>query len=166
MRRRNDGMTLIEVMVALVFTGIAFTALALSQVTGFRVTRSSQEAAIAKDLAMYQVELFRGYGFEPFKLCPTFDPADNGYVGYPACAATEVSADYPAFDITWALTNHPEGTKLISPAALVEIKVVVEWTAASGVAKEYFLTSYLSCGDPGEAASTNVPCPTDSLLIP
>jgi prepilin-type N-terminal cleavage/methylation domain-containing protein len=166
MRRRNDGMTLIEVMVALVFTGIAFTALALSQVTGFRVTRSSQEAAIAKDLAMYQVELFRGYGFEPFKRCPTFDPDLSGYVGYPTCAGAEGSVDYPAFDVSWQLTNRPEGTKQMTPPALVEVKVVVEWSAANGNSKDYHLTSYLSCGDPGEAASTNVPCPTDSLLGP
>jgi type II secretory pathway pseudopilin PulG len=162
--RSEQGLTLIEVMIALVFTGIAFTALALSQVTGFRVTRSSQEAAIAKDLAMRQAELFRAYGFDPYDRCPTTSPADEGLVGYPACQDQEASIDHPGFVVKWALTNRPEGTKLMTPPALVEVKVTVEWQTRDAGTKEYFLTTYLSCGDPGEGVTTSVPCPQDSLL--
>jgi prepilin-type N-terminal cleavage/methylation domain-containing protein len=164
MRRSQQGLTLIEVLIALVFTGIAFTALALSQVTGFRATRSSQEAAIAKDLAMFQVELFRGYGFEPFSLCPTFDPGDNGWVGYPTCAGSEASAEHPNFTVNWELTNNPQGTKVMSKPALIEVKVTVTWDSQSGRTGNFPVTSYLSCGDPGEGVTTDVPCPTESLL--
>lgn len=168
MRRSNQGLTLIEVMVALVFTGIAFTALAMSQVTGFRVTRSSQEAAIAKDLAMRQMETFRGYGFDPFVMCPTID-ADTykpgTYAGYPSCEGTEMSSDHPRFTIDWSLSNRPQGTKLMSPPALVETKITVSWDD-KGRTRDYFLTSYMSCGDPGQFATTDVPCPKDTLLGP
>jgi prepilin-type N-terminal cleavage/methylation domain-containing protein len=165
-RRSAQGMTLIEVMVALVFTGIAFTALALSQVTGFRVTRSSQETTIAKDLAMRQMELFRSYGFEPFKRCPTFDPELDGWVGYPECEDDLLSTEHPGFGVEWEITNNPAGTKVMSPPALIEVNVTVTWNSRVGGAKEFYLTSYLSCGDPGEGATTNVPCPKTSLRAP
>lgn len=163
MRHSQQGLTLIEVMIALVFTGIAFTALAFSQVTGFRVTQSSQEAGIAKDLAMQRVELFRAYGFAPFSLCPTFDPADDGWIGYPNCEDQEASTEYPAFVTNWTLSNRPQGTKLMTPPALIEVKVTVQWQSRGGGSKEYLMTTYLSCGDPGEGVTTSVPCPTDSL---
>lgn len=168
MRRSNLGLTLIEVMVALVFTGIAFTALALSQVTGFRVTSSSQEAAIAKDLAMRQLESFRGYGFDPFVMCPTIDPdvyKPDLYAGYPTCEGEQTSSEQPRFTITWSMNNRPEGTKLMSPPSLVEAKITVNWDN-KGNNREYFLTSYMSCGDPGQFATTDVPCPKDTLLGP
>jgi prepilin-type N-terminal cleavage/methylation domain-containing protein len=164
MRRSQQGLTLIEVMIALVFTGIAFTALALSQVTGFRVTRSSQEAAIAKDLATGQAELFRAYGFDPFDRCPTFDPELDGWVGYPPCEGEEASADHPGFVVKWALTNRPQGTKLMTRPALIEVAITVEWQNREGSTKDYPLTTYLSCGDPGEGVTTSVPCPEESLL--
>lgn len=169
MRRSQHGLTLIEVMVALVFTGIAFTALALSQVTGFKVTRSSQQTVIAKDVGMRQLELFRGYGFHPFVRCPTIDPEvynPDSYTGYPACEATQASADHPGFTLDWSLTNNPAGTKLMSPdPALVEVKIDVFWQSGDET-KHFYLTSYLSCGDPGEFATTNVPCPKETLLGP
>lgn len=161
MRRSNQGLTLVEVLVALVFTGVAFTALALSQVTGFKVTRSSQEAAVARDLATKQLELFRSYGFEPYSECSTFDPEDQGFVGFPPCEATVTSDEYPRFTIHWLITDRPRGTPLMSKPALLEIQVEVTWDD-----KSYELTSYLSCGDPGEYATTKVPCPTESLLGP
>jgi prepilin-type N-terminal cleavage/methylation domain-containing protein len=164
MRRSQQGLTLIEVMIALVFTGIAFTALALSQVTGFRVTRSSQEAAIAKDLATGQAELFRAYGFDPFDTCPTFDPELYGWVGYPNCVDEEASADHPGVVVKWALTNRPQGTKLMSDPALIEVAITVEWPDRADGTNQYFLTTYLSCGDPGEGVTTSVPCPDESLL--
>lgn len=164
MRRETKGLTLVEVMVALAFTGIAFTALALSQVTGFRVTRTSQEAAIAKDLALHQMELFRSYGFQPFVRCPTFDPEVDGWVGYPACSGSETSSDYPGFVVDWALTNRPLGTKLMTPPSLIEVTITVRWQVREGDSKDFVLTSYLSCGDPGEVGSTDVPCPKASLL--
>lgn len=165
MRRSEHGLTLIEVMVALVFTGIAFTALALSQVTGFRVTRSSQEASIAKDVAMRQIESFRGYGFHPFVMCPTIDPEvydPDAYAGYPTCEGSEAVAEHPGFTVEWALTNRPEGLPQMSKPALIEVKILVDWQG-SGSGKEYPITSYLSCGDPGEFATTDVPCPKESL---
>lgn len=165
MRRSEQGLTLVEVLVALVFTGIAFTALALSQVTGFNVTRSSQETAIARDLAMRQVELFRSYGFQPFDLCPTIDPEVKdpyAYDGYPPCEGSESLAEHPGFTLEWALTNRPQGLPLMSKPALIEAAVTVHWQGKGG-GKNYPITSYLSCGDPGEFATTGVPCPKESL---
>ncbi|MEX2541282.1 MAG: prepilin-type N-terminal cleavage/methylation domain-containing protein [Trueperaceae bacterium] len=164
MRRSDQGLTLIEVMVALVFTGIAFTALALSQVTGFQVTRSSQEAAFAKDIAMRQMEVFRGYGFQPFNLCPTIDPEDKdtSLAGYPKCEGSEASAEHPGFTLEWVLSNRPQGLPQMSKPALVEAKITVRWQGKGG-GKDYAITSYLSCGDPGEFATTDVPCPKESL---
>jgi type II secretory pathway pseudopilin PulG len=165
MRSSRQGLTLVEVMVALAFTGIAFTALALSQVTGFKVTRNSQEAAIAKDLAHNRLEVFRAYGFHPFALCPTIDPEDldpAAYAGYPPCEGSATSSEYPAFDVAWSLSNRPQGTPQLSKPALIEVRVLINWPEGAKMSS-YAVTSYLSCGDPGAFASTDVPCPKESL---
>jgi type II secretory pathway pseudopilin PulG len=161
MRRDSEGITLVEVLVAMVFTGLAFTALALSQVTGFRVTRSSQESAIARDLATRQLETFRAYGFDPYVMCPippeSYKP--DSYAGYPECQGSVSSTDHKGFTTDWDLSTRPVGTKLMSKPALIEARITVSWDD-----NEYHLTSYLSCGDPGEFATTDVPCPVESLL--
>lgn len=151
MRRAVRGVTIIELMVALAVASIAFAALAYSQITGFRVTRSSQGAAIAKDIGMKRLEELRGAGFETYKHC--VDAAAT-----PDCSGSAADADHPTFTVHWEVTASPPGVPALDPPALKGVAVWVTWEDS-----RYDLIGYLSCGDPGESATTEVPCPTESL---
>lgn len=155
MRRRVAGVTIIELMVALAIVAIAFAALAYAQITGFRVTRSSQGAAIAKDVGMKQLELLRGLGYELYKDCPDGEPVVEGV---PGCTGSRVDEEHPSFTVHWAITAAPVGVAELDPPALKGVEIHVTWEDT-----RYDLVGYLSCGDPGEFATTEVPCPSESL---
>ena len=56
------------------------------------------------------------------------------------------------------VTASPAGVPALDPPALKGVEIEVTWEGAS-----YELVGYLSCGDPGETATTEVPCPIASL---
>lgn len=154
MTARASGLTVIELLVALAVASIAFAALAFSQVTGFRVTRSSQGAAIAKDVGMKQLEVIRGLGYGYYRHCSDGTETD--------CSGSAPNAEHPGFTVHWKITDSPEGVKVLSasePPALMGVEIQVTWEDT-----RYDLVGYLSCGDPGESATTEVPCPRESLL--
>lgn len=153
MKGRASGFSLLELLVALAMIGVAFGALAYVQVTGFRVTRSSQGAAIAKDLGMKQLEILRGRGYQAYRDCT------DGAAG---CSGTEVDDEHPSFSVSWTITDAPAGVKLLSgtePPALLGVEIQVTWEDT-----RYDLVGYLSCGDPGKTGTTETPCPRESLL--
>lgn len=156
MRRRVAGLTIIELMIALAIIGIAFAALAYAQVTGFRVTRSSQGAAIAKDLGMKQLEVIRGLGYGLYRDCPDAGPTEES--GLPPCSGSEADETHPGFTVHWSITSSPAGVNALDPPALKGVEIHVTWEDT-----RYDLVGYLSCGDPGETAMTEVPCPRASL---
>ena len=156
MRGRTAGVTIIELMVALAIVSIAFAALAYSQITGFRVTRSSQGAAIAKDLGMAKLEYLRALGYELYRACPDAGPAAGGPL--PACEGSEPGAEHPSFTVRWRITESPVGVPALDPPALKGVEISVTWEGT-----RYDLVGFLSCGDPGESALTQVPCPSGSL---
>lgn len=149
----RDGMTLVEVMIAVAIIGIAFVALAFSQVLGFRVTRVSQQTQIARDLATLQMETIRSNGFASYKDCDGSDSAPSD------CSGKVASSDYSDFTVSWDMDNSPPGMAAVSAPALVAVTVSVTWHD-----QEYALTNYLSCGDPDDESSTTVPCPGETLI--
>ena len=163
--RQSSGISLVEIIVTFSIIAIAFLALTMSQILGFRVTQDSAQSATARDIATQQLETIRGFGYVFYQDCPTLNPT----VG-PACQ----NASFPAMDdvpnhqgytIWWSVTNAPIDItgNAINPAeltpALVGIEVRVNWDGGS-----YDLTSYMSCADAGEFSNNAIFCPSGSLL--
>jgi type IV pilus modification protein PilV len=48
---KQEGLTLVEILIAIVIVGVAFMALANLQITNMRVTRDSQQASVATQIA-------------------------------------------------------------------------------------------------------------------
>jgi type II secretory pathway pseudopilin PulG len=170
--KQNSGLGIIEIMVALAIIGIAFVALAFSQVYSFRVTGNSQKTALAKDIASKKMEEIRGFGYSSFRACPSSTPITPPF----ACSASNESvANQAGYSLSWTITNQPKNPSdlsqtLSAPSAadpkpsLVGTTVTVSWQEGAGT-KSYVLSSYLSCADAGDFSSTTVPCPIESMRV-
>ena len=160
MNKHSEGLTLVEILVTITIIGIAFTALAFAQVSGFGVTRSSLEQMTARDLASKRIELIQSYGYAFYKGCPTTGP---GVTGIPGCSGSETPNSNPGFTLTWSVTKDlvAQGIPDRSPEdpALVGVNVRVAWQD-----KSYSLYTYLSCADAGDFSTTNVTCPDKGIL--
>lgn len=155
--RRTEGLTLVELLVALVFVGVVFSALALTQITGLEATRNSQERTAARDIGSRVLEEIRALGYLNFRDC---DPGSTatGPLGM-ACSGTRTPAGQPLFEVSWRVTNEPPGLPVLSPPAVLGAEVVVTWQD-----ERLPLFTYLSCGDPGDASLSTDPCPSGSML--
>lgn len=155
-RRRSSmlsslGMTIAELMVALTVIGVAFTALAMAQVTSLHVTRASTDAAVARDAALQKLELIRTHGYAAFRFCPDVQPVLSGA---PACAGTEVLASNTRFTLSWVVDSYTESS--IQPAQFptrLEARVTVTWANQT-----YELIAVLSCAEIGTFSTTQVAC--------
>lgn len=166
--RKQSGLGIVEIMVALSIIGIAFVALAFSQVYSFRATGDSQKTAIAKDIASKKMEEIRGLGYATYKGCvPNSTNA--------ACLTSNQSVtNQSGYSLSWVITNQPKNPSKLTqtlptpttanPAALVGVTVTASWQQGSST-KSYVLSSYLSCADAGDFSSTNVPCPKDTIWV-
>lgn len=160
MKKMEQGLSLIEVLVALSIISIVFLALAMSQVFGFRTARDSLEASTARDLASRQIEVIRSYGYASYAGCPTSMP--SGTVA-PICSGSETDTSNPGYTVAWEITNAPPGIPTTTPPALLGVRVETQYGPQSN-RRAYTLASYLSCADAGNLSVTNVPCPETSLL--
>jgi Tfp pilus assembly protein PilV len=148
---RAAGMTVTELLVALTIIGVAFTALAMAQVTSLQVTRSSSDAATARDAAQQKLELIRAFGYAAFRTCPGTQSALSGA---PSCAGTEVLASNDRFTVSWNVDSNPFGRNQSGQApALVEARVTVTWHEQS-----YELVAFLSCADVDAYSTLHVAC--------
>lgn len=159
MRGSQQGLSLIEVLVAFSIVSIAFLALAMSQILGFRTTRDSLEAATARDLASEQMEVIRSYGYASYQGCPDISPPAPA----PACSGSANDTSNPGYTMTWSVMNAPSGTPVTTPPALLGLMVEMQHGPESN-RRTYTLASYLSCADTSDLSVTSVPCPEDSLL--
>jgi type II secretory pathway pseudopilin PulG len=166
----QSGLGIVEIMVAISIIGIAFVALAFSQVHSFRTTADSQKTALAKDIASKKMEEIRGLGYGAYRSCV---PASTDT----SCVASgQTISNQLGYSLAWTITNQPKNpsdltktlpvpendTNGIPKPALVGVTVTVSWQEGSA-AKSYVLSSYLSCADAGDFSSTTVPCPTASI---
>jgi type II secretory pathway pseudopilin PulG len=170
--KQNSGIGIIEIMVAIAIIGIAFVALAFSQVYSFRVTGNSQKTALAKDIASKKMEEIRGYGYGSFRACPATTPITPPM---PCSASGQSVSNQAGYSLAWTITNQPKNPSnlsqtLAAPSAadpkpsLVGTTVTVSWQEGAAT-KSYVLSSYLSCADASDFSSTNVPCPVESMRV-
>lgn len=155
--RAREGLTLVELLVALLFIGVVFGALALTEITGLEATRDSQELVTARDLGGRVVEEIRALGYLNFRDC---DPGSTavGPFGM-ACSGAFNPTVHPQYRVAWRVTNEPVGLPVLSPPAVLGVEVVVRWSD-----KVLPFYTYLSCGDPGDTSLNTDPCPSGSLL--
>ena len=167
-----SGLSLLEVLVSFAVSAIVFLALALSQLTGFRTTRDSQEAASARDLATRQMEVIRSHGYAvyaerttvlgTFAGCASSSPTGSSAeveAAFPNCTGSDHSVSgFPGYTVSWTIAPS-DGVTPTDPPALYDVDVVVTRGDLT-----YALASYLSCADAGELSVTGVVCPDESLL--
>lgn len=168
--KQQTGLGIVEIMVAISIIGIAFVALAFSQVYSFRTTGNSQKTAIAKDAASKKMEEIRGVGYETYRTCAASSTNTS------CVASGQTVTNQPGYSLAWSITNQPKNpsdlTKTLPTPdvdangrpkpSLVGVTVTVSWQEGSSP-KTYVISSYLSCADAGDFSSTNVPCPKESL---
>lgn len=78
----RDGLTLVEVLIAMVVISVAFVALSTSQVMNLKITRDSREASLATQAANRQIEILTQRildDYATYKNCP----------GASVCSGTE-----------------------------------------------------------------------------
>lgn len=158
MKSRHEGLTIIELLVTIAIIGITFLALAMSQITGFRVTRDSAEAAIAKDAATEQMETIRAWGYEQYKGCPAIEPTASDA---PKCEGTATLSNNTNLTLQWRVDNRPPEIKPLDPPPLVSVIVTV--TNNNG-GTDYELYTYLSCADADFLSATQIQCPVTSIV--
>lgn len=151
--RTRRGFTLVELLVAIAVIGIAFTALAMTQLSGFRVTQDAVQTAVARDVATRQMEDLRALGYARLVRC--------GETDQPACTAGPApDEEEPRFLLSWSVSDDLSaiGVPSLAPPPLLDVQVEVTWPDGS-----YQLGSLLSCADAGASSSTNVDCPKESM---
>lgn len=91
--RNNSGLTLIEVLLAVVIIAVAFLALSASQLTSLRVTRSAELSSVATQFANETLEVLIQRvldDYTGYQACP----------GAAGCTGTETRDNFTAtFDI-------------------------------------------------------------------
>jgi type IV pilus assembly protein PilV len=121
---RRDGVSLLEVVIALAILGFGMLGAAAAQISAFRSTDQSEERMLAQSLAQQQVELFR-------EMSRTSLEAIRADAGYPNDPLNPIDPDpndakSMAFTRTWTITpDTPEDN-------VYTIVVNVSWTGAKG----------------------------------
>ena len=139
---KRQGLTIVEVLVALAVIGIIFVVLANSQVLSLRVTSDSQRASTATQVANRAIEQVSRQVMANF----------SQYLGCPLtgdCSVEGVSA------ATYSITGFGEEHEEQSLVGLVRIDIVVTDPAPVS------MSHYLSCMDvtPNPTIVKPEPCP-------
>lgn len=121
-RRRDRGVSLIEVIIALAVLGFGMLGMAAAQMSAYRFADSSRERTLAHGLAQQQIEIFQSMSstsIDAVIAAGTTDPL-NPIDPDP----NDTSA--MAFNRTWTITrNAPE-------TGVYTIQVNVNWTGNAG----------------------------------
>ena len=122
-RREQAGLTLLEVLFAMVILGVGILSIALAQISSLKVSSKSRSLSQAMYLAQEQLDLFMTMpGTDPTFATPVTDQADPGG----PIDVNPGDADQTTFTRTW--TIQPS-----TPAiGLARITVDIRWDAASG----------------------------------
>ena len=121
-RRREGGISMIEVIIALAVLGFGMLGIAAAQISAYRFSDSSRERTLAHGLAQQQIEIFQSMSttsIEVIRAAGTNDPL-NPIDPDPNDTAAM------AFNRTWTITpDTPEDD-------VYTIAVTVAWTGNSG----------------------------------
>lgn len=137
--RQTQGLTLIEVLIAIVIIAVAFIALASSQLTNLRVTRDSELASLATQTANEELEYL-------------IQAILDDYVSYQACpGAADICSgtrSEGSFTVDYDI-SHDDATYSLKGLILVEINVSGPSSAT--------LSHYVSCMDVSPPPTVTTP---------
>jgi type IV pilus assembly protein PilV len=122
--RREQGFTLLEVLIAMVILGVGILSIGLAQISSVKVASKSRSLSQAMYLAQEQLDLFMAMpGTDPVFATPvTDDPDPAGAIDVNAN-----DADVTTFTRSWSV--EPNTPSL----GLTRITVTVRWDTASGI---------------------------------
>jgi prepilin-type N-terminal cleavage/methylation domain-containing protein len=155
--RGRHGLTLVEVLIALMVIGVAFWALASAQIGSLRSTAKASEISEAKTFANRVLEDRRreittavlNAGTTIAAQQAEWDKYAGGTCGVPAfpppspnnlCGGTETHGIYTA---EWVLGR--ESGNQVESEGLIQVLLRVNWTQG-GTARSLGLMDYISCG--------------------
>lgn len=130
------GVTLIELLVALVLLGLSLAGLAALWGFGFNVTRDSQDMAVAYSVARQEVERAKNLSF-------FFLPEATWTTSYDGLGRPTAEAN-PHFVATVTVHTIPDANGKLNTGCLREISVTV--TARDQAAPMFQTLTYLSRG--------------------
>jgi prepilin-type N-terminal cleavage/methylation domain-containing protein len=143
---RRDGLTLMEVMIAIAVIGLAFGVLAATQVTTMRVGSESRRASNATDVAngLLEAEVRRVLG----DYAAVWAGCEN------ACVDPQTSLVEGGVEYEYTLTTEREGSEYLEEGLM---RVSVDVTAPTAI----FFTRTVSCidADPPPSIANPAPCP-------
>ncbi len=167
--KSERGVTILELLVALVIIAVAFFAIAAAQLGSLSATSNAREISGAKDFGNKQLEGVRE------KILLDVLSADNSRAAWETYAdACPVVQDPPAaagvdalckgraaggrYTAQWVL-GPENGAPKASEGALVQVRMKVTWATGESQ-KELGLMSYLSCVDVDRKANRDLSvCP-------
>lgn len=122
--RRFQGISLIEVIIALSILGFGMLGIAAAQISAYRFTDSSRERGMAHGLAQQQLEIFQSMSSTALEAIR----ADGGYPNDPLNPIDPDTFDNTtmAFNRSWTITPDTPETGVYT------IVVNVDWTGNAG----------------------------------
>ena len=146
---KNDGLTLIEVLVAMAIIAVAFMALAYTQISNLRVTRDSKLASISTQVANETMERAVKWLLDQKDEfgTPTFTCGEN-------CTGSYSGIEVDGAEYTGAYTIVVDGD-----TGLAEITVTVNEP------KAIEMSQYVSCMDVVPPPSFDDPSPCPELIV-
>ena len=168
--RSERGVTILELLVALVIIAVAFFAIAAAQLGSLSATSNAREISGAKDFANGQLEGVRREILLDILSAPDPRAAWRKYAdsGCPAVQDPPAEESINAFckgsaaqggkyTAQWVL-GPEDGAPKASEGALVQIRMKVSWATGENQ-KELGLVSYLSCVEVDQKVDGPSVCP-------
>jgi prepilin-type N-terminal cleavage/methylation domain-containing protein len=150
----HQGMTLVEVLIAMVVIAIAVSGLVAGLGGGILAIQRSAKASAAGAFADQQMEAYRGTSFASIATTPTaaLDCIYKGTVSAPTCPGPGVADN--AYDATWKIDNVPTS----GVGACAQNYCVPSRTVAGGNGVSYRIDSYVvwACGITGATLTAAV----------
>ena len=170
--RRREGLTLLELLIALAVIAIVFLALASGQITSMQTTSSAREVADAKTFANRTLENIRADILQDLRAdvaaattdadkqqawldaqygtCPGVGASEPPYSGSRAALCVSDSTvsplAYSFYDASWVIGPPVSKPPPIEFEGLLQVNIRVDWTKG-GTDKSLTLVDYISCSE-------------------
>lgn len=148
--RVRDGLTIVEVLIAILLIAVLFAVLAATQVSSLRMTRASQQGSQATQLAVDRLNQLTSIvlaDYSGYQGCP-------GATLSPGCTGTQAAGDYSVSHVIARGSGY-------EASGLIQLSVAVTGPATAN------LSSFVSCMDFSEAvlADHDSDSATEDILV-